>query len=47
MALDELLRLIRGAGKRPVERDALYRVVREFDGPGAAADEPVAALAGG
>jgi len=47
MALDELLRLIRGAGKRPVERDALYRVVREFDGPGAAADVPVAALAGG
>ena len=29
----ELVRLIRGAGKRPVERDSLYRVVREdFDG---------------
>ncbi|MGQ0703857.1 MAG: aminofutalosine synthase MqnE [Gemmatimonadales bacterium] len=28
----ELVRLIRGAGKRPVERDSLYRVVREnFD----------------
>jgi aminodeoxyfutalosine synthase len=31
---DELVRLIRGAGKRPVERDSLYRVVREeFDDP--------------
>ena len=30
----ELVRLIRGAGKRPVERDSLYRVVREeFDEP--------------
>lgn len=32
MALDDLLRLIRGAGKTPVERDSLYRVVRTFDG---------------
>ncbi|HET7583803.1 MAG TPA: aminofutalosine synthase MqnE [Gemmatimonadaceae bacterium] len=31
MALDEVLRLIRGAGKTPVERDALYRVIREFE----------------
>lgn len=46
MALDDLLRLIRGAGKRPVERDALYRVVREFDGPGEGSEAPVAALAG-
>jgi aminodeoxyfutalosine synthase len=31
---DELVRLIRGAGKRPVERDSLYRPVREeFDEP--------------
>jgi hypothetical protein len=30
----ELVRLIRGAGKRPVERDSLYRPVREyFDEP--------------
>jgi aminodeoxyfutalosine synthase len=30
----ELVRLIRGAGKRPVERDSLYRGVREeFDDP--------------
>ena len=29
----ELVRLIRGAGKRPVERDSLYRPIREdFDG---------------
>jgi hypothetical protein len=28
----ELVRLIRGAGKRPVERDSLYQAVREqFD----------------
>ncbi len=31
MALDGLLRLIRGAGKVPVERDSLYRIVRTFD----------------
>jgi aminodeoxyfutalosine synthase len=30
----ELVRLIRGAGKRPVERDSLYRAIREtFDDP--------------
>jgi hypothetical protein len=30
----ELVRLIRGAGKRPVERDSLYQPVREeFDDP--------------
>jgi hypothetical protein len=30
----ELVRLIRGAGKRPVERDSLYQPVREtFDEP--------------
>ena len=30
----ELVRLIRGAGKRPVERDSLYRALREsFDDP--------------
>ncbi len=34
MSLDELVKLIRGAGRVPVERDSLYRVVRTFD------DEP-------
>jgi aminodeoxyfutalosine synthase len=32
MALEDLLRLIRGAGRIPVERDSLYNVVRVFDG---------------
>ena len=32
MTLDAILRLIRGAGKVPVERDSFYRVVRTFDG---------------
>jgi aminodeoxyfutalosine synthase len=32
MSLDEILRLIRGAGKVPVERDSFYNVVRTFDG---------------
>ena len=40
-----LVELIRGAGRRPVERDSLYRPVREdFDDPTAA--EPAAAPAG-
>jgi aminodeoxyfutalosine synthase len=30
MTLPELLALIRGAGKQPAERDAFYRVLREF-----------------
>ena len=34
MSLDDLLRLIRGAGKVPVERDSFYNVLRTFD------DEP-------
>ena len=34
MPYTELIRLIRGAGKRPVERDSLYQVVRDtFDDP--------------
>jgi aminodeoxyfutalosine synthase len=39
MTLDQLLGLIRGAGKVPVERDSFYQVVRTFDdgGPTAAA----------
>ncbi|HEY9479867.1 MAG TPA: CofH family radical SAM protein, partial [Gemmatimonadaceae bacterium] len=36
MALEELLRLIRGAGRIPVERDSLYRVIRTFEADGAA-----------
>ena len=31
MTLPELLTLIRGAGKRPAERDSFYKVIREFD----------------
>ncbi|MGH7545042.1 MAG: aminofutalosine synthase MqnE [Gemmatimonadota bacterium] len=31
LAYDEIVRLIRNAGKQPVERDALYRPIREFD----------------
>jgi aminodeoxyfutalosine synthase len=34
MSLEAILRLIRGAGRVPVERDSFYRVVRTFD------DEP-------
>lgn len=30
MTLPQLLQLIRGAGKRPAERDSFYRVLREF-----------------
>lgn len=37
MALPDLLRLIRGAGKVPAERDSFYKIVRTFDG-----DEEVA-----
>ena len=31
MSLDELLKLIRGAGRVPVERDSLYHAIRNFD----------------
>jgi aminodeoxyfutalosine synthase len=31
MSLDELLRLIRGAGKQPAERDSFYQVIRTFE----------------
>jgi len=34
VAKPELLRVIRDAGRTPVERDALYRVIRRFDEPG-------------
>jgi aminodeoxyfutalosine synthase len=38
LSLDEILRLIRGAGKVPAERDSFYNVVRTFDGGGPAAE---------
>ena len=31
MALDDLLRLIRGAGKQPAERDSFYNILRTFE----------------
>jgi aminodeoxyfutalosine synthase len=31
MTLDQILRLIRGAGREPAERDAFYRILRTFD----------------
>ena len=34
MTLDEILRLIRGAGKVPAERDSFYNVMRTFDDDG-------------
>ena len=33
MSLDEILRIIRGAGKTPAERDSFYNVLRVFDEP--------------
>jgi aminodeoxyfutalosine synthase len=32
LSYDEIITLIRGAGKEPVERDSLYETVRTFDG---------------
>jgi aminodeoxyfutalosine synthase len=37
-ALEDLLRLIRGAGRIPVERDSLYNVIRVFDGAASPAE---------
>jgi aminodeoxyfutalosine synthase len=34
MTLEQILRLIRGAGKVPAERDSFYEIVRTFDGDG-------------
>ncbi len=47
MSLDALLRLIRGAGKTPVERDSFYNVVRTFDddGPAPTTDRALAGAA--
>jgi aminodeoxyfutalosine synthase len=33
MTLDEIIRIIRGAGKTPAERDSFYNVLRVFDEP--------------
>jgi aminodeoxyfutalosine synthase len=33
MSLDDILKLIRGAGRVPAERDSFYRILRTFDGP--------------
>ena len=38
MSLAEILRLIRGAGKTPVERDSFYNVLRTFDDGGGPAE---------
>ena len=35
MSLNDILKLIRGAGKIPAERDSFYNIIRTFDG-----DEP-------
>jgi aminodeoxyfutalosine synthase len=37
MALDDILKLIRDAGKIPAERDSFYKILRTFDGPQAVA----------
>jgi aminodeoxyfutalosine synthase len=36
MTLAQLLKLIRGAGKQPAERDSFYRVLRDFPEEGTA-----------
>jgi aminodeoxyfutalosine synthase len=37
LGLEDLLKLIRDAGKIPAERDSFYNILRTFDGPHAAA----------
>jgi aminodeoxyfutalosine synthase len=39
MSLDEILKIIRGAGKTPAERDSLYAILRRFDDQAAPAAE--------
>jgi aminodeoxyfutalosine synthase len=43
MSLDALIRLIRGAGKEPAERDSFYHVLRTFEDHEPRAPLPVAA----
>jgi aminodeoxyfutalosine synthase len=45
MTLSQLLTLIRGAGKQPAERDAFYRVLREFGPDETGEYEPAASAA--
>jgi hypothetical protein len=51
LSYDQIVGLIRGAGKEPAERDSLYRTLRTFEdwvpeaaagpgGPGGPADDP-------
>ena len=42
LSLDEILRLIRGAGKQPAERDSFYNIIRTFDGDGSPAAKAAA-----
>jgi 2-iminoacetate synthase ThiH len=44
MSLDEIVRLIRGAGKVPAERDSFYNVLRTFEGEGSEGTSAVAAV---
>lgn len=46
LAYDELVRMIRDAGKHPVERDALYRTVRRLEPDDAPRDRPPRAVPG-
>ncbi|MBX9927471.1 MAG: aminofutalosine synthase MqnE [Gemmatimonadaceae bacterium] len=43
MSLDEILKLIRGAGRVPAERDSFYQVLRRFDDAPVPTPEPVGA----
>jgi len=45
MSLDDLLRLIRGAGKIPAERDSFYRILRTFEDAGTTTADAAAAVA--
>jgi aminodeoxyfutalosine synthase len=42
MTLDEILKLIREAGKVPAERDSFYRILQTFDGGPSDARPPTA-----
>ena len=40
MTLDQILRLIRGTGRVPAERDSFYTIIRTFDEPGPGTRDP-------
>jgi len=42
MTLEDLLKLIREAGKIPAERDSFYNILRRFDEAGTAVPGPMA-----